>query len=235
MKRLITLFYAVCAIFLCANFSTNKSVDGEDRPPINYTGTLTAIDGNKNMIDNITISGLYKSIPLYGVPSQPNEKPTLNTTYINLDAVENIQPISKNPHESIKKFDNRDYVELIITLKSVPAAPTSQQHFLVETTRRVYCDVVGVGGIVNLKKEIAFEAISDLTITGFKARSRQTCQEPAKDKKTEEDSAAKKALCAQAKRDLKELETSAKKDPKTRNLIKNTQDTVNYICMDKNI
>lgn len=233
MKRLITLFYAVCAIMLCANFSTNKSVDGEDKPPINFTGTLTSTNGpDVEDVANLRVGGLWKNIPVFGVPNNPSEKPTLNTTYVDLAGIANIQPASKNP----KKFDNRDYVELIITLKSVPGAPANQQHFLVETTRRLYCDVIGVGGVVNLKKEIAFEAISDLTITGFKARSgTTTCQEPEKDRKSVEDSAAKTALCAQAKKDLKELETSTKKDPKTRKLIKNTQDTVNYICMGKDI
>lgn len=227
MKHTAALFYAVFAFVLCANFSTNQSENTNDRPDVNVTGKLTT-EGNTNSVENITFSGLYKNIPFYSVPVSPAQKPTLNTTYIGLDAIEKIRPVSENPHESIKKFDNREYVEIIITLKHVPGAPVTEHHFLVETTRRIFCDVIGMNGIANLKKEVAIEAISSLTITGIKART--TEQAKKTDKKSDEDSAAKIALCTKTKNDLKKLETGAKKDPEKSKLIKNIQDTVNYIC-----
>lgn len=231
MKRLVSLFYALCALIICVNFSTNQSTGGEDKPPINYTGKLVSTDGTTNDIENITVSGLYKDIPVYEVPNQPDKNPALNTTYMNLDAVEKIRPISNNPHESVKKFNNRDYVEIIITMKTLPGATGSKdQHFLVDSTRRIFCDVIGSAGI-NFKKEVAFEAISSLTMGAFKAKS-ATKAEIDKEQKVTEDSAAKKALCAQAKDDLKALEAEAQKEPNgiLSKLTKSIQDTVHYIC-----
>lgn len=233
MKRLITLLYAACAVILCANFSSNQSVDGEEKPPINFTGILVLPDGTVYDFENLTLSGLLNGIAVYGIPASPDEKPTLNITRINLDAIEKIAPISTNPHESIKKFDNRDYVEILITIKHAPGAPVVPQHFLVETSRRIFCDVIGAGGgIANFKKEIAFEAIAELTITGFKARSASSTAIAEKTKKCSEDSAAKKALCKQAKDDLEQLgrDPKAKKDPHMLKQIANTKETVKYLC-----
>lgn len=231
MRYLSSLCYALGALVLCANFSSNQSVRGEEAPPINYTGVLISNDGIQNTYENLTISGLIKDIPVYNIPNTPDGKPTLNTTYVRLNEIERIRTISSDPRENIRKFDNRDYVEIIITFKTGPTAALTEQHFLIESTRRIFCDVITATGIV-LKKEIAIEAISSLTIESFRAHAANKALKNGKEKKIVEESAARKALCSLAKDELKMLEEASKKSPDKdlSKLTKSVQDKVHYIC-----
>ncbi|MCL5437051.1 MAG: hypothetical protein M1549_04205 [Candidatus Dependentiae bacterium] len=229
MRDLTPLWYAACALFLCANFGSQQSVDGDEKPPINYTGILCTRDGCTHEVKFITIGGLYKDIQVFGIPKEMSENPARNTTFINLDAVESIRPVSPNPLESIKKYNNRDYIELVITIKKAVNTPVEEQHFLVESTRRLRCDMISGAG-ASFKKEVAFEAISSISFGAIKARSGRVHEELKEKKKKEKRSAAKQALCMQAKQTLKEMEKSLGRNNAEKTRIQEVRKAVDCIC-----
>lgn len=229
MSRYLSIFWALGAVFLCANWST-QSTGGDEKPALDYSGEVTT-DGAMNSVKNVTISGLIKDIPVYYVPKDQSENPTTNTTFISLDSIESIEPISTIPQQNVRRFNNRDFVEIKITFKN--AAPDKKIiHFLVDRPRRIICEIVV--GDSRLKKEILFEALGKLTIIGNpQARGAEckSCDAQGNTTKSLEKSAAQEALCRKAKDDLKNLESESKdnKGPIGK-MVESVKNTVNYIC-----
>ena len=90
------------AVLLCANFSMDQkdtSVSGNSaNPVVNFKASIRDNTGTQFNAQNITISGLYKQIPLYNKPKNTkdeNYNPTINT--VRLDLAEIFKIIVPHP------------------------------------------------------------------------------------------------------------------------------------------
>lgn len=234
MSRYVSVFWAIGALLVCGNWAT-QSTGGDEKPAINYSAEIVT-EGITSSARNVTISGLTKDIPLYVVPTDQSENPTTNTTFISLDLVNSIEPISNIPQQNVRRFNNRDFVEIKVTFKnSVAGQPVP--HFLVDRPRRIICEI-SVGDSY-LKKEILFEALGTLTMIGTPQARTTECKNCSTEKDTQkstEKSAAQEALCKQAKNDLAALDAEAKKMEEKGNkgalskIIESIKNKINYIC-----
>ena len=229
MYRFPPLFYALCALILCANFGSNSSEQGPKKPSYCVYGTLTTTNNEKQAVKNLLVGGIFDRIPFYGVTLSEDIDPTTNVTFLDLDEIISIKPSAENPLEGIKRYKNRDYIALTITLKGNEKGLSSlvkepqEKKFLVERGRKISCDQTATSG--DFEREVSFEAIKELSILGFRQGERQNSQ---KEQTKESPSAAKEALCAQTKTDLQQLDTESKGVFST--MIQKIRSSVNYIC-----
>jgi hypothetical protein len=145
---------------ICLNMSSpDISVAGGEKPTINFSGTIQDTDGNTYLVENITISGLFKQIPMYKKPNKITTKPTANITRMDLSEISCITV----PNKKEESFDGRAYVELEVTYKDYKR---TTERFIIEAHKRVWCDQVNEAGPI--EKDLAFEAIESLTIKEYK-------------------------------------------------------------------
>ena len=183
-----------CTALICLMNTGFQSTEKKESPAINFKGTVQT-NGEKEKAENITISGLYENIPLYGIPQAAETSPTTNVTHVRLDEIDAIR--HKPGKESIKEFQRRDYVELEVEFKK-----GKKNNYLVERSRKLYYEIpFSDPSIKPLEKELNFEALTQLTIQGYTQKSRRDMTQ-----RPQEQSAAKEALCAQAKKDIATLE-----------------------------
>lgn len=154
------LLFLPIIVVLCLNLgSPDVSVAGGEKPAINFKGKLQDTNGDTYVVENITISGMYKQIPMYKKPNKVTLKPTDNVTRIDLSEINLILV----PDKKTLTFDGRDYVELEITYKD----PTkTKENFIIEKYKRVWCDQVNAAGPI--EKDLAFSAVETLSIESYK-------------------------------------------------------------------
>lgn len=152
---------ATVSFLVCAHFgSQDSSITGREKPAINFYGTLIDTSGNTFKVENITISGLYKQVPMYQKPLSTKIDPNINITRLDLNEIAKIEVPSQ---DTILTFNNRDYIEVIVT-SSDPAKTT--QSYITEKSKRVICDQINKAG--SIEKDLSFQAIDSLTIEGHK-------------------------------------------------------------------
>ena len=170
-------FFALGAIFLCAQFgSQDSSIAGHKKPKINFYGTLTDTSGNTFNVENITLSGLYKQVPFYAKPQEPKADPAINITRLDLHEIEKVEV----PHpDKLLTFNNRQYIEVIVT--SADPAHT-KNHYIIEKSKRIICDQVNRAGAI--EKDLSYQALDNFVIEGHKAPQpvESPAQEPAVEK-----------------------------------------------------
>jgi hypothetical protein len=166
MKRIEKVALAATAFLLCVNWSMdqdNASVSGGSiKPMVNFKGTVQDNTGKKFEADHITISGLYKQVPVYPKPTNMKDdeyNPTINTVRLDLAEVSKISV--PNPND-MHLFNNRKYVEIEVYSKD---APQSKNSYLIENSKKVLCDQVNQAGPI--ERELAFPAIQEIAITHY--------------------------------------------------------------------
>lgn len=163
-----SLHGALCfmLLFFLAQFSSQRSTVGQEKPKVNFFGTLIDQSSNKYEVENITISGLYKQIPFYKLP--PTGKainPETNITRFDLDEIYQITVHYKGNAPQLYTFKNRNYIEIEIALNDTKKTKST---YIIETNKKVYCDQATDVGLI--EKELSFEAIDKLIINGHKER-----------------------------------------------------------------
>ena len=178
MRLLIGAF----ALVLLANLTSQPGSTNSDahKNKMNFYGMLTLSNvsttptaqqqtNTQIKVDNISIGRMYEHIPVYGKPKNPEDKPDIVTSYLNLGEIASIEPVRVNDRPVIDKFAGRDYIEIIIRLNSTAQGePNPEQHYIVERNRKVYCDQLSDGNPI--KNELQFEGIAKLEILGYKQR-----------------------------------------------------------------
>ena len=157
MKNSFRPLLALTVFIVCANLGeqNNRSVVGNDKPNVDIYGELIDREGNTyTTIHNIVIGRLYKGIPVYVVPKNPDTNPTENSVFI--DLVEVKQIAVPNP-DVLKTFKGIDYID-----------------------RTKLCNEKK--GDDKDKKELKFGSIKTLSIEGFK-RNDETIEEKDSKKK----------------------------------------------------
>lgn len=182
MPRLTSIVLSCVILILCAHFGTQQSQDNaKEKHKINFRGELLDTNGNHYQVDNISITGIYRQIPIYAKPSNPTTDPAVNTTYIDLDEIAAIAPTINPPHDGISTFDKRQFIDITVTSKDSAHTKTN---YIIDRNRKIFCDVINqeAGPI---EKEISFEAVSQLIITGFEKREDMKLRPASEIKKPE--------------------------------------------------
>lgn len=181
------------AILLCGGFGSQTSENAPAKQRINYYGELVDNKGRKLMVDNISIDGSIHDIAFCEDPIDKHHDPLDNKTYLNLDQIESIQPACKNPTDAVFYYKTRPFIRLNVTLKG-----TRTHTYVIETTKKVLCQVSTGAGVVH--KEVSFEGIKQLTISGITTRSYNQLQ-------------PQQAQCTQAQEDIQKLEQQIAQEP----------------------
>lgn len=163
MNRLTYAAICVVSFTLLANFSSETSVDGRQKNKINFCGTLTDIQGNTIDVDNISISGSYERIPVYQKPSNPDTKPDINTTRIDLKEIAELKLPSTEP--VISKFKNREYIDIVVVYND---PQRTEKNYIIDLNRKILCDETNEAGPI--EKEISFQALGKLALNGYSYR-----------------------------------------------------------------
>lgn len=218
IKNKDKIFLAV--IFLCLINAGFQSSEKKEAPAINFYGEVKT-SNQTEQAEEITIGGLYENIPLYGIPAAAETSPTTNISHIRLDDIRTIR--HKMGKESIKEFQKRDYVEIELEFKN-----GKKQSYLIERARKIYYEVpFSDPKIVPLEKELAPEALEHIIIKGHRQKARTTTVEP------EQKSAAREAVCMQAKKNLNELTHVTEKTElreESKGFLNKIDEAVNYLC-----
>lgn len=137
---------AIVALIVLPHFSSEESVTSKHLK-INYTGKI-----NGTEVEHIAISGLNQAIRFYTLPARQDVDPSHEYDEKDLDAIESIAPASNS---SIRKFNGKDYVQIIVTSKS-----GKRSDYLVETTR----NITGIEKDGSTKKVVLFDSLKSVEI-----------------------------------------------------------------------
>lgn len=170
MKKVNRIALATTAFLLCINWGMdegNQSVSGGGiKPAFNFTGTVQDNTGRTFKATHITISGLYKQVPVYAVPKDmkdDNYNPTINTIRLDLSEVGRIVV----PHpDDVHLFDNRKYIEIEVHSQTETGKTSVASHYLIEKSKKVLCEQVNAAGPI--ERELSFAAIQHINIDPIK-------------------------------------------------------------------
>lgn len=141
--------------------SNDESLAGRDKPKINFYGKLTDSSGKTYSVANITISGMYKQIPLYQKPVDKNHEPTDNITRVDFAEIYSI----KVPYpETLLMYKNREYIELEIISADLKR---TKSNYIIEASKRLVCDQINTAGPI--EKDLSFKAVDTLIFEGHKS------------------------------------------------------------------
>jgi len=215
------LFYSLFIPF-GVHATADKSTFVTEKPRINFVGILSTPDGKETAVENCTIAGLYKQIPVYAKPRDGETDPSIDTTFIDFDEIAEIKtPFKEGEVRTSYTFKKRLYNEIIIITNN--AAKTAN-HYLLEATRKLRCDEID--GNKRKERELSFLALKSLKITTFHEQEKES-------KKTAsgapEQTTAQKAICFQTQEKLKDLEKQPL-DSKTSSLVNEIKDNVETLC-----
>lgn len=217
MNTSIKKILSYCILIACINWASQQSE--KERPPVNFEGELLDAANETFTVENITIGGLYKKIPFYKEHEQSSINPESNTTFLDLAEIAEISPTNPDsPKKSIISHNKQKYIKIDVKLHD--PSQKKPDTYVVETTRRIFCDVRKSTG--NIEKRLLFEAVKKLTISKdpHVQESRST---EAVTKKT----LAREHQCAEAGKALHQLASEAEKLPiAQKGIISDLVDTV---------
>lgn len=226
MRHMDRMIKYLVPLVLFAQFGRESEQD-QSKPAVNFRGSITDNTNKTFSADNITIDKLYKQISFYLKPSDATQDPLKNTAELNLVDIQEIRPVFDQEKARTSTFNNRKYVEIIVVRACEPpientyVIPASSKLFFYETQNG--CPI---------KRELSFEALKKLIITGHEAR--ETTDHKTKEE-IKESTNRKDLQCAQAGKALGELSEKAEKlqDPEKgvfSQLVDKVKDLVGSIC-----
>ncbi len=155
------LLLSTVMVFLCTGFGQSSKDEAPQKHHLNYHGEITDLKGKIYKVDNISISGKLRSIKMYEKPFDASRDPAENITALDLEQVYSLEPAPKGKCDTNHHFKSKQYTEVIVTLND---SAKTEKHYLIEASQKIKCDeITGAGP---LEKELTFNAIKKLTITG---------------------------------------------------------------------
>lgn len=218
-NTILRICFTMLFCLVCMQFGTRPSEDKKEKPARNFYGQLITAQGKTYDVENITIGGRHTQIPFYTEPLDPQTDPSIDTSYVDLDEVQRIYPTQEKPRDGVKKFKNREYIQLTIVYKG---AEKKEDHFIIENWHKVLCDVANDGNSV--EKKIAFEGIKNLSIEGSKENKPQG---PAADRR-EQPSAAQQAICSDTQKLIEQLEKET--SPESQKMVAELKKNLTQLC-----
>ncbi len=164
-SNFFSLSIALSALIFCAHFSQNSSVEGKEKPKINFYGELYDTTGRQYHVENITISGMYRQIPFYKKPRKATMSPDSNTTRIDLKETFEILVPTRDEVAIVSTYKNREYITVEVLLND---PQQTRNDYIIEKSRKLYCDEITDAGPI--EKELSFEAVNKIVINGCKPR-----------------------------------------------------------------
>lgn len=179
------LLHSILLVSLASWSNGEPTVEGaSNKQRINFYGTLLTHQGKiTTKIDNISIGGKYKQIPMFEKPSlkkpasthskqeiplEADPKTELVTTKIDLSEVSQIlvpQPHTLWFYKKEKGYRRSEYLEVVVVSNN---QQKTKAHYLLEAKTKIYCAEVNPAGPI--EKEVPLAAINTLTISGYKFR-----------------------------------------------------------------
>jgi len=163
---------------------TNTSAD-DVKQAVNFSGKLVTHQGQEYIVDNISINGKYKQIPMYDKPAH-NSKPILNEdskqteiklennpaddftkTKIDLSEINEISVPSPETvwfYQKKERHQKLEFTEVVVTTKS-----NTKTSYLVDRKTRINCDSIDSAG--PQEKQVPLSAVKTLAIEGFACRT----------------------------------------------------------------
>lgn len=183
MNNLFHRTLAVIALALCAQYSSQDSTSGANKPKVNFYGVLTDMSNKEYNLENITISGMYEGITVYTKPSYADLSPQ-HQVKINLANIHEIRtvlvpstrttPASAPFTPAIVTFNKREYVEIeVISNDSVK----TKSNYIIEKTKNIYGDEGPKGHIDSITD------VKSLKINGHKDRDTTPTAQPKQENK----------------------------------------------------
>jgi hypothetical protein len=167
----IKISVAIISCVGLAQFSAQQSQDGKEKPKVNFYGTIVDQSGNSTEVENITLSGLYRRIPVYVKPKRM-ANPDLNKRYIDLDETAQIRVPYDGENPKIFPFKGRDFVEIQIVSND---GKNTVKPYIVERTRKIYADEKNAAGPIEMV--LGIEALDTLTLKGYKEPEKKRIDE----------------------------------------------------------
>src|SRR5260221_961907 len=182
LYQLLILITLVCNnIILCTSFGSSTK---DLKQPVNFSGKVTTHQGQEYVVDNISINGMYKKIPMYAKPATHAESvmsPTTKHLEIKLDGnpatdfvkatidLEELKEIQVPTPDTVWYYQAKEhqqkieYIEVIVITKS-----NTKSSYLLERKTPIYCDGIDAAG--PQEKIIPLVALKTLTIEGYTYR-----------------------------------------------------------------
>lgn len=157
---------ALTAIFfILANFSSQDELQTPNAVhSTNFFGTVIPLQGDPIKVENISISGLFDTIPAYAIPINTDTDPAVNTTRLRLSDIMSIATVFVEAKPKVLTFKGRDYIEIQVEFKD-----KTIKTYIIERSRQIFCyesfDALP-------KREFSLEGIKKLKIEGFSSRDR---------------------------------------------------------------
>jgi len=189
-KMSVVFIVSMMGIFFLVNWTGSEtSVAGNHKQTVNFDGILITHQGKEYKVDNISIEGKTKEIPMYDTPEskedpkkyQPQFNAETKKTEVNLDAnpvtdfvkdhidlaeVAEIQvprPDVTWVYQKEKKGRRVEFIEVIVITRS-----NTKSSNLIERNKYVNCDGIDPAG--PQEKKVPLPAVKRLIIKGFKYR-----------------------------------------------------------------
>jgi hypothetical protein len=168
MKRSIkqNLALNTLGILLLCNWGNNDEktdalVGGGKKPEVNFYGTVIDNTGTTVNANDITISGMYRQIPVYLEPKDLTQKdynPADNIARLDLAEISKIS--IENP-EKLYTFLNRTYIEIHVLSND----NKTTNKYIIETSKKVLFDEVNESGPI--EREVALTALQEVNVKGY--------------------------------------------------------------------
>lgn len=173
-KGIKNLIYIVIPFFFINWSAQEATIEGKKKQEINFYGTVTTRQEKTFKVENISIAGLFKQIPLYESPAKTEDTSHFLKsdpkrgiiTRIDLVEICNIKPGTTIwTYQKGKGYRKVEYIEIIVTSND---QQKTQNTYLIELTRKIICEEVNDAGPI--EKEIPLDALKNLNIEGYKYR-----------------------------------------------------------------
>ena len=200
MNKSISRYLYVCMCIICAIILGNwgqseTTVDGDKKQQVNFYGSLLTHQANAPMnVDNISIGGKYKQIPMIEKPTITKDiqgektetngkiarqevkldvdpKTELVTTKIDLSEVSSLQIPNPQTIWSYQKENGYRKIEFLEVIVFSNNQQKTKAHYLLEARTKIYCDEINDAGPI--EKEVPLAAVNTLKIDGYKFRTIQ--------------------------------------------------------------
>ena len=166
----IVLIAVTTALHAGSSGSSESLSLRQEQQKIDIYGQLTDKQGYTFSFNNLSIAGAIEAIPFYQKPHCLTDNAHLNERLLNLADIREIrtpQTESSCNVQEIYMFNNRHYIDIIITLTD-----GTEHKYIVETSRRIFCNEVNTRQpqTVILPAKIAFQSLDKLVIQGYRTR-----------------------------------------------------------------
>jgi hypothetical protein len=207
MKIYISIICLLACIMPCnVLVATSGSASGaaEERPGVNYFGTVQTVEQTLLEVEYIAIGSRTKvdGIIVYGQPVNDKQNPRDHRIDVNLALVDKI---FSDPQKKSVRYGNVDYYEITVQFKG---DDNPKRTYLIESSANLFCDELD--GFHNpISHELKFSAVKEVVIkgarsAGLKPRTKEKVASADREER-------KNHYCVEASKVVGELEQEAEK------------------------